>query len=188
LRKINSKEILTTVKATRNRLLSDARMVWKSRDSGGVWSLDAVRRVGLGIGGAVIGLMAAIHAIEAGLVLFGPPEMAAVFMLVGGVAAFLGAHAAPAPTCNPPTSPAREPVTSMNRLSAAGTLLADSSAFVAAWLLVFQAPAQRGWAVVIAFWWLLGVTAQTSAGLLARLRVAEPGVALEGGRDEFRGA
>jgi hypothetical protein len=59
-------------------------------------------------------------------------------------------------------------------LSAFGTLVTDSSAFVAAWLFIFQVPGHGTWAAVIGFWWLFGLAAQTSAGIFARLRTVAP--------------
>jgi hypothetical protein len=114
------------------------------------------RRIGLALGGAVVGMVAALHAIDAGLAFLRNPEFLAVFTLVGGVAAYLGADVEP---------PAR-PRDSAAALSAVGTLLAGSAALAGAWLLILQMPATGVWAMVLTVGWLFGVTAQVSAGLL----------------------
>jgi hypothetical protein len=139
--------------------------------------LRLAKRAGLGISGALNGAITAAYLVDAGAFFFGPVAMAAALMIFGGGGGFVGVSIdPPVPTGRDMDRPQRAPHPS-ERLSAAGTFMANASAFVAAWLLLSHAPSTVPRAVAISFWWLFGVTLQIAAGLLARLRAVDPGVA-----------
>lgn len=155
-------------------------MTWKSRQSNkaGVWQFALARRIGFALGGAVAGTIMAIF----GLILLKPPKLAFAFTLAGAGAAFVGASIVPphvAAARQAPTS-GRITVESATLLSAFGTLVTNSSAFVAVWLFIFQVPGEVTWAAVIGFWSLFGVAAQTSGGIFARLPTAAPEIVRAG--------
>jgi hypothetical protein len=173
---------LTVVKAMRCFVASNLLMTGKRRHSSkrGRRALVFARRVALGVGGALAGAMAAVYLIKTGLTFVEPVGMFAAFAFVGGIAGFLGvdldqprwaAVRRGEATAVEARGRKADPV---ELLSVMGTLLAQSSAFMAAWLIVFEAPLKMSWAIVIGFWWLFGVSVQASAGILARLRAVDP--------------
>jgi hypothetical protein len=139
--------------------------------------LRFVKRAGLDISGALNGAITAAYLVDAGVSLFDPIAMAAGLMIFGWSGGFIGV------SIDPPVAAGRDmdrlhwtPHPS-ERLSAVGTLIANASAFIMAWLLLSHTTPTVPRAIAIGFWWLFGVTLQIAAGVLARLRAVDPGIA-----------
>ena len=131
------------------------------------------KRAGLGISGALNGAITAAWLAEAGVTFFHPAVLAAAMMFFGWSGGFIGVTTesfVARQKASRPTHPCEV-------LSAGGTVVANATAFVAAWLLLSHAAPTIPRAIAIGFWWLFGVTLQVAAGLLARLRAVDPEIA-----------
>ena len=131
------------------------------------------KRAGLGISGALNGAITAAWLAEAGVTFFHPAVLAAAMMIFGWSGGFIGVTTesfVARQKASGPTHPCEV-------LSAGGTVVANATAFVAAWLLLSHAAPTIPRAIAIGFWWLFGVTLQVAAGLLARLRAVDPEIA-----------
>jgi len=166
---------LTPVKAMARTMASDVAMAEAPRHRNRM--PVSAKRIGLAAGGALAGTLAAVYPIEAGLAFVDAHAMVAAFCFLGALAGFLDAEVQPQAATRPAVAAGVKRADSAQMLSAFGTLFANSAALLAAWLVVFEAPAKTPWAITVGFWWLFGATAQISAGILARVRVVDPDVA-----------
>lgn len=133
-------------------------------------ALRFAKQAGFGISGALNGALTAAYLANAGVYFLDPAGMAAAFMIFGWIGGFVGADV------ETPVAPLRKGTHTSERLSAAGTLVANSTTLIAAWLLLADFQSTSLWVTVIAFWWLTGVTLQIAAGALGRLRAVDPGI------------
>jgi hypothetical protein len=141
------------------------------------YPLWLAKRAGLGMSGALQGAITAAYLLDVGVSPFDPLGTSAALMIFGWSGGFIGV------STKPPAATGREkhglPWTAepSERLSAAGTLIANATAFIAAWLLLSRAAPAIPRAIAIGFCWLFGVTLQIAAGALARLGAVDPGIA-----------
>jgi hypothetical protein len=138
------------------------------------YALSLAKRAGLGMSGALNGAIVAFDLSYSGVSFFDAVGTAAALMIFGWTGSFIGVTIASPPAAGQGMPRLRRSVHPSEVLSAAGTFAASATAFIAAWLLVSHAPTTILWATAIGFWWLFGVTLQTAAGALARLRAVEP--------------
>lgn len=134
------------------------------------------KRAGLGISGALNGAITAAWLAEAGVTFFHPAVLATAMMIFGWSGGFIGVTIEPF-VVRQKASRLTKTAHPCEALSAGGTLVANATAFIAAWLLLSHAAPTIPRAVAIGFWWLFGVTLQIAAGLLARLRAVDPEIA-----------
>jgi hypothetical protein len=139
--------------------------------------LHLAKRAGLGISGALNGAITAAYLVDAGLFWFDPFTLAAALMIFGGSGAFVGVSVDLPVPAGRDMDHLQQPPHPSERLSAAGTFIANATAFIAAWLLLSHTPSTVPQAVAIGFWSLFGMTLQIAAGVLARLRAVDPNIA-----------
>jgi hypothetical protein len=135
------------------------------------------KRAGLGISGALNGAIAAAYLVDAGASFFDPIGMAAALMIFGWSGGFIGVSIEPSVAAGRETDRLHRTARPSEVMSAGGTFVANATAFIAAWMLLSHAPPTTARAIAIGFWWLFGVTLQIAAGVLARLRAVDPGIA-----------
>jgi uncharacterized membrane protein AbrB (regulator of aidB expression) len=135
-----------------------------------------VERSGLAIAGALCGLFVAAQVERANVAMLNSMGFVVSMCLVGLIGFYLGIDIPRNST--PPFQTAvldESPGLTMavvELLSAAGTLLATMAALVSVYVIVFDEVLPLMWTLVVGFWWLLGITMQTGAGVMARRRVA----------------
>lgn len=141
------------------------------------YPLWLAKRAGLGISGALQGAITAAWLLDAGVFLFDPLGTSAALMIFGWSGGFIGVSIKPPPTAGREKHGLPWTAHPSERLSAAGTFIANATAFIAVWLLLSRAAPTIPRAIAIGFCWLFGVTLQIAAGVLARLRAVDPGIA-----------
>jgi hypothetical protein len=100
-----------------------------------------------------------------------PLNTALALMILGSVGGFMGIEVGPLLP-----APRRKRLRAIDLMSGAGTLAANSAALVALWVIFTETRPHIAWTVLVGFCWVFGVTLQIAAGILARLRVADPGI------------
>jgi hypothetical protein len=139
--------------------------------------LRLAKRASLGISGALNGAITAAYLVDAGISWFDPLAMAAALMIFGGSGGFVGVSVNAPLLAGRDMDQLQQRPHPSERLSAAGTFIANATAFIAGWLLLFHTPSTVPRAAAIGFLSLFGMTLQIAAGVLARLRAADPKIA-----------
>jgi hypothetical protein len=157
----------------------------KETQAGECFSMSRVahvlERTGLGMVGAMCGTFLAAYFSRAGIEGFTSIGFVALVVLIGSIAFYLGINI-PGLRADARKHgvkrgmPSWDPV---QLLSAAGTFLAAMAGLGAVYALIFDEPPKPLWEFVIGSWWVIGVTMQSSAGIMGRLRVSRtslPGI------------
>ncbi len=136
-----------------------------------------IERLGLSMAGASCGLFVAAHVSTARVEALGSVGVSLALMVLGAIGFYLGIDVPPHRTGR--LSAAREaassgeypsPTDPVELLSAAGTFLAATAAFIAVYSIVTDADMPAEGSTLLAFCWLLGATMQIVAGTTARMR------------------
>lgn len=129
-----------------------------------------LERIGLAMAGAASGLFVAAHTGSA--IAFLTTQAFLLAMMVGGAIGFyLGIDTPPLPF-HPESENdgVRARIDAAELLSAIGTFLAAFTAFVSVAVIVLRTEPHMTWTVLVLVGWVLGITMQTVAGAIARLR------------------
>jgi hypothetical protein len=127
-----------------------------------------LERTGLATAGASCGLFVAAHLVRAGLPAMTSVGFVLVLMLCGALGFYLGIDL-PARAADADSADAAEKTDPVETLSALGTFLAPVAALVSVGNIVLDLEPRPGWVIAIAACWLLGVTMQIAAGVIARI-------------------
>jgi mannose/fructose/N-acetylgalactosamine-specific phosphotransferase system component IID len=129
-----------------------------------------IERLGLAMAGASCGLFVATHMSGAEIELFGSFGMVLGMVVIGALGFYVGIDI-PRVFRHRAQSGDELPKTDIvELLSAAGTFLAALAAFTSVYMIVTDPAVGLGWTFTIAGWWMLGVTMQIAAGVIARWR------------------
>lgn len=154
--------------------MADSVVVHRSVRSRTSRCAHVLERVGLSMAGASCGLFVAAHVSTARVEALGSVSMSLALMVLGAIGFYLGIDVPPHRTGRPAqarlTGEDLEPMDPVELLSAFGTFLAATAAFIAVYSIVTDADMTPGMAVALACAWLLGVTLQIVAGATARIR------------------
>jgi hypothetical protein len=143
-----------------------------------IWA-HVIERIGLAMMGLSCGLFVAAEVASSEVETFGNLGFVLAMTLYGGVGGYLGVdiprRAARARSQAVPVSTSSATKTdSVEVLSAIGTFLAALMAIVCVYIIIFDALPGATGSLIIGSVWLVGVTMQIAAGLIARLRKTEP--------------
>lgn len=133
-----------------------------------------IERLGLSMAGASCGLFVAAHVSSARVEALGSVGVSLALMVLGAIGFYLGIDV-------PPHRAGRlkqarlsgedpQPMDPVELLSAAGTFLAATAAFISVYSIVTDAEMAAEGSMLLACSWLLGATMQIVAGLTARMR------------------
>src|ERR1700681_1216784 len=106
---------------------------WRRESPGSKRMLGFAKRIGPGIGGALSGACAVAYLLNADVNVLDPIQMVDALMLFGGIGGFVGADIAPPRRPVAPGDDLHKRADATELLSAAGTLIANLVAFIAAW-------------------------------------------------------
>lgn len=132
-----------------------------------------IERVGLSMAGASCGLFVAAHVSSARVEMLGTVGMSLALMVLGAIGFYLGIDVPPHRTARATShitgneTPPNDPV---ELLSAAGTFLAATAAFISVYSIVTDSDTTATMTVALAAAWLLGACMQIVAGTTARVR------------------
>ncbi|MES2602536.1 MAG: hypothetical protein V4602_17180 [Pseudomonadota bacterium] len=133
-----------------------------------------IERFGLSMAGASCGLFVAAHVSSARVEALGSVSVSLALMVLGAIGFYLGIDVPPHRTGRPSqgrlTGEDLQPMDPVELLSAAGTFLAATAAFVSVYSIVTDSDMTAAMTVALACGWLLGVTMQIVAGATARIR------------------
>ncbi len=133
-----------------------------------------IERLGLSMAGASCGLFVAAHVSSARVEALGSVGVSLALMVFGAIGFYLGIDV-------PPHRAGRlkharlsgedlQPMDPVELLSAAGTFLAATAAFISVYSIVTDAEMPPEASMLLACSWFLGATMQIVAGLTARIR------------------
>ncbi len=131
-----------------------------------------IERLGLSMAGASCGLFVAAHVSSARVEVLGSVAMSLTLMVLGAIGFYLGIDVPPhrigtSPHLTGEETPQNDPV---ELLSAAGTFLAATAAFISVYSIVTDSDTTATMTVALAAAWLLGACMQIVAGATARVR------------------
>lgn len=129
-----------------------------------------IERVGLAMAGASCGLFVATHMSVTEIALFGSFGMVLGMVVIGALGFYVGIDIPRVLRRRAQSGEALPKTDIVELLSAAGTFLASLAAFASVYMIVTDPVAGIGWTYAIAGWWMLGVTMQIAAGVIARWR------------------
>lgn len=133
-----------------------------------------IERIGLAMAGASCGLFVATHVSNARIEALSSVGFILATMALGAIGFYLGIDVPPhrAGKLSARESAGEDPSSTdpVELLSAAGTFLAATAAFISVYIIVVDADASNTTTTFLAFCWLLGATMQIVAGLTARMR------------------
>jgi hypothetical protein len=140
-------------------------------------SAHIIERIGLATAGGSCGLFVAAHIGRANVDLLGSAIVILLMMLYGAFGFYLGIDLPP-----PPAHRLRQPLLrgrgsrtdAVELLSAAGTFLASTTAFVSVYDIILDETTRTGFTLFIGFCWAIGATMQIAAGIIARMRRSGP--------------
>jgi hypothetical protein len=132
-----------------------------------------IERIGLATAGGSCGLFVAAHVVRANIDLPGSDIVILIMVLYGALGFYLGIDLPP-----PPPHRLRQPLLggrgsrtdAVELLSAAGTFLASTTAFVSVYIIIVDETLHTNFTYFIGFCWAIGVTMQIEAGIIARVR------------------
>lgn len=123
--------------------------------------------------GASCGLFVAAHVSSARVEMLGTVGMSLTLMVLGAIGFYLGIDVPPHRTGRAPPhigGDETQPNDPVELLSAAGTFLAATAAFISVYSIVTDSDTTATMTVVLAAAWLLGACMQIVAGTTARIR------------------
>lgn len=130
-----------------------------------------IERLGLSMAGASCGLFVAAHVSSARVEALGSVGVSLALMVLGAIGFYLGIDVPPHRAGRVlPLGDEKPPTDPVELLSAAGTFLAATAAFVAVYSIVMDSDATTTMTVTLAAAWLLGACMQIVAGTTARVR------------------
>jgi hypothetical protein len=131
-----------------------------------------IERLGLSMAGASCGLFVAAHVSSARVEALGSVTVSLALMVLGAIGFYLGIDVPPHRTGREPqgTGADSQPMDPVELLSAAGTFLAATAAFISVYSIVADSDATPAFTLLLTFGWLLGVFMQIVAGATARIR------------------
>ena len=135
-----------------------------------------IERIGLATAGGSCGLFVAADIGRANIDLLGSAIVILLMMLYGALGFYLGIDLPP-----PPPHRLRQPLLrgrgsrtdAVELLSAAGTFLASTTAFVSVYIIILDEAVYAGFTLFVAGCWAIGATMQIAAGIIARVRSAD---------------
>lgn len=128
-----------------------------------------LERTGLATAGASCGLFVAAHLVRAGLPGMTSVGFVLILMVCGALGFYLGIDLPPRPEkVLPAGADAVVEADPVETLSALGTFLAPVAALVSVANIILDIDPRFAWVLVIGLCWLIGVTMQIVAGLVAR--------------------
>ena len=133
-----------------------------------------LERSGLAMLGASGGLFVAARLAKTDVELLTFPIIALLLMVYGGLGAYLGIDLPPQDASRCDDDGANVRSRWIERLSSGGTFLGAFAAFVSIYSIVVDEGAQNAWTLSIGLAWLLGVSMQIVAGVVARSATAAP--------------
>jgi mannose/fructose/N-acetylgalactosamine-specific phosphotransferase system component IID len=133
-----------------------------------------IERIGLAMAGASCGLFVATHMSGARIELFGSLGMVLGMVILGALGFYVGIDIPRVFRRRAQSGDDLPKTDIVELLSAAGTFLAALAAFASVYTIVTDPVIGLGWTLTIAGWWLLGVTMQIAAGIIARWRNGHP--------------
>ncbi|HEY0328418.1 MAG TPA: hypothetical protein VGC77_04900 [Rhodopseudomonas sp.] len=119
--------------------------------------------------GAAGGLFVAAHLGRAGVEILTFPVVILAMMVYAVIGFYLGIDLPPA-AAQGGDHAATPRVKWIERLSATGTFLAALAVFVSVWNIILDAHPQPSWTLLVGGVFMVGVTLQIAAGLIARAR------------------
>jgi hypothetical protein len=143
-----------------------------------IWA-HVIERIGLAMMGASCGLFVAAEIVSGLVATFGTLGFIFAMTAYGGFGGYLGVdvprHAAHRRRQAKAAShrPAAEP-DPVEYLSALGTFLAALMAMLSVYIVILNEDPGPRWSMAIGFAWLIGVTMQIAAGMIARMRKTDP--------------
>lgn len=130
-----------------------------------------IERFGLSMAGASCGLFVAAHVSSARVEVLGSVAMSLTLMVLGAIGFYLGIDVPPHRIGTSPHLTGEEtPHDPVELLSAAGTFLAATAAFISVYSIVTDSDTTATMTVALAAAWLLGACMQIVAGATARVR------------------
>jgi hypothetical protein len=131
-------------------------------------------RIGLAMAGASGGLFVAVRMSTTDIAVLALPATIFAMMVYGAIGFYLGVDLPPeasyAAQTNAALDESKPRIKWVERLSAAGTFLAAFAAFISVCIIVLDGDPRATSTLVLGFGWLMGVTMQIFAGLIARAR------------------
>jgi hypothetical protein len=131
-----------------------------------------VKAVGLGVSGALNATAISAYLVYAGASFVVPLNTTLALVIYGSLGGFMGVEVGPLLA-----APRRKRAGAIDLLSSAGTLVANSAALAALWVIFTETRSHIAWTVLVGFCWVFGVTLQIAAGILARLHAVDSGIA-----------
>lgn len=129
-----------------------------------------IERLGLAMAGASCGLFVATHMSSAEIEMFGSFGMVLGMVVIGALGFYVGIDIPRVFRRRAQSGDDLPKTDIVELLSAAGTFLAALAAFTSVYMIVTDPVVGLGWTFTIAGWWLVGVTMQIAAGIIARWR------------------
>jgi len=133
-----------------------------------------IERLGLSMAGASCGLFVAAHVSSARVEALGSVGASLALMVLGAIGFYLGIdvppHRAGRLKQTHLTGEDLQPMDPVELLSAAGTFLAATAAFISVYSIVTDADTSTTMTMALAAAWLLGACMQIVAGATARIR------------------
>lgn len=129
-----------------------------------------IERIGLAMAGASCGLFVATHMSDARIELFASIGMVFGMIVLGALGFYVGIDIPRVFRRRAGRGDDLPKTDIVELLSAAGTFLAALAAFTSVYMIVTDPVVGPGWTFTIAGWWMLGVTMQIAAGVIARWR------------------
>jgi hypothetical protein len=133
-----------------------------------------IERIGLAMAGASCGLFVATHMSDTRIELFGSVGMVFGMIVIGALGFYVGIDIPRVFRRRAQSGDDLPKTDIVELLSAAGTFLASLAAFTSVYMIVTDPAVGLGWTLTIAGWWLVGVTLQIAAGIIARWRNGHP--------------
>ena len=136
-------------------------------------SAHVLERIGLAMGGAASGLFVGTH-VGSSIAALTSQGFLVLMMIGGAIGFYLGIDTPPLTFHEPNTGLAEDgsdgKIDAAEFLSALGTFLATLTAFVSVGVIVLREDPRMFWTIAIMLGWVVGVTMQIVAGVIARTR------------------
>jgi hypothetical protein len=129
-----------------------------------------LERIGLAMAGAASGLLVGTHVGSSIDALTSQGFL--LFMMIGGAVGFYLGIDTPPLAFHGPNAAAEPRIDAAEFLTAVGTFLATSAAFVSIGVIVFRETPHVSWNILILAAWVVGLAMQIVAGAIARARAS----------------